>query len=105
MRLSETQSDGSTLRDHLLAAARAGHAVELLERRAPAGTSPLWDAFASLASARQNGAAIPASEIDAWQRIHGVRLTPWEVDTLVAMDRACINHLRARDAQRQRAAR
>lgn len=102
MRLSETQGDGATLRDHLLAAAAAtGRRDPLLEHRLPAAAGELWNAFAALATSRPGGAGIPASEIVAWQALHGVRFTPWEVDTLEALDRACAAQLRRQAARRR----
>jgi hypothetical protein len=51
-------------------------------------------AFAELSAARPLGlgaaGAIPPSEIAAWCALHGVRLTSWELDTLSAIDRACL---------------
>jgi hypothetical protein len=29
-------------------------------------------------------------EIDAWQRVNNVRMTPWELETLIEMDRAAL---------------
>jgi hypothetical protein len=94
MQLMQRQADGSPLRAHLLAAAEAGAAADprLLERVPPAGAA-LWAAWCDLASARPVGmaaGAVPPSEVLAWQQLHGVRLTSWEVDTLAAMDRAAL---------------
>lgn len=34
------------------------------------------------------GGLMPISmiEIDAWQRVHGIRLTPWELDVIELFD-------------------
>jgi len=34
---------------------------------------------------------IPFSEIEAWQRLQGVTLTPWELDVLIEIDRIALN--------------
>lgn len=38
---------------------------------------------------RQGGFGVTAlslQEIEAWQRLYGVRLTPWELDTIIELD-------------------
>lgn len=95
MRLSAREPDGSTLRQHLQQAAQAAGRVDpQLLRRVPRWAGPLWAAFGELAGSRPQGmsgsGAIPYAEIEAWQRLHGVRLTAWEVDTIVAMDHATL---------------
>lgn len=54
----------------------------------PPAIAPLWDLFAALSHTRALGGAITYTELEGWQRAHGVRLTSWEVETLMAMDRA-----------------
>jgi hypothetical protein len=104
MRLSETQADGATLRDHLLAAAASGAGRDaLLDVRPPRGTERLWDAFAALSASRVPESGIAPSEVIAWQRLHGVRLSPWEAETLEAVDRACVAQMRAQAARRRKA--
>lgn len=94
MQLATRQSDGSTLREHLQSAAAQGQPADpRLGAGAPPQCAALWDAFVALNGARPSGmgaSAIPPSEIVAWQQLHGVRLTPWEADTLQAMDRAVL---------------
>lgn len=94
MQLATRQSDGSTLREHLQSAAAQGQPADpRLGAGAPPQCAALWDAFVALNGARPSGmgaSAIPPSEIVAWQQLHGVRLTPWEVDTLRAMDQAAL---------------
>lgn len=95
MRLAARQPDGASLRQHLQLAAQAtGRPDPLLLRLLPGWAAALWAAFIDLAQARpqgMNGAgAIPLAEIEAWQRLHGVRLTPWEVGCITAMDRATL---------------
>jgi len=84
------QPDGSTLRDHLQSAAAAGRDVPELALDVPPAGAALWQAFVELSGARTPGAAVHYSEIESWQRLHGVALTPWEVGTICAMDRAVL---------------
>lgn len=97
MQLSHRQRDGRQLRAHLLAAQRnGGHTHPLLiTQPLPPGGGLLWDALTQLSATRQQGmggaGGIGFAEIESWQRLHGVQLTPWEVDTLIAMDAASRN--------------
>lgn len=56
----------------------------------PEDLAYLLDIFDSLA--RPDGAngpgSIPQTEIRAWQDNTGIRLQPWEIDVLIALDRA-----------------
>lgn len=94
MQLSQRQSDGQPLRVHLQAEARAtGQPHPLLAARVPLPGQGLWDVYCDIASSRPAGlgpSVVPCSEYVAWQAITGVRLSPWEVDTLRAMDRAAV---------------
>lgn len=94
MQLATVQPDGSTLRDHLQAAAKAGAPADArLTQRLPACVQAVWDAFVALDAARlpsMGASPILASELLAWQQLHGVRLSPWECESLMAMDRACL---------------
>lgn len=94
MRLHKRLQDGTTLAQHLQAAAVAtGSPDERLQAAPPAAGAALWVTFCELSSARPAGMgaqAVPWSEIDCWQRLHRVQLSPWEADTLHAMDRAAL---------------
>lgn len=82
MQLSR-QEGGVPLRKHLQAAAARGMPADpRLLATPPAAASLLWDAFVDLMP------DVRASEISAWQQLNGVRLSPWEVDTLHEMRRA-----------------
>ena len=93
MQLGKQLPGGGTLREHLQAAAAfTGTADPRLAAAPPAGAGLLWLAFCECARPVGMGpGAIPAAEIEAWQRLSRVSLTPWEVDTLRAMDRAALN--------------
>lgn len=92
MQLAQRQRDGRPLRDHLLSAQRNGRYTHplLVPEPLPPGGELLWQALTELSAARPQGmssaGAIPFGEIESWQRLHGVQLTPWELDTLLAMD-------------------
>jgi hypothetical protein len=94
MQLSRRQADGTPLRAHLQAEARAtGKPDPLLLAQVPAAGAALWEAYCELSAMRPSGmgpCAIPGLEYELWQRHGGVRLTPWEIDTLKAMDRAAL---------------
>lgn len=87
MRLDTPAADGITLRTHLQRAARAGAPDPMLAAsRAPlprAGAA-LWQTFLDL----RGGAGVTHAEIEAWQRCNSVRLSPWDVETLLCLDRA-----------------
>lgn len=104
MQLALRERDGATLREHLQAAVAAGGAVDpRLTAEPPPEGSALWSVFVDLSSARPMGmggaGTVPPSEILAWQQLHGVQLSGWELDTLAAMDRAAM----AVQAEHQRA--
>lgn len=93
MRLAQRQPDGTTRRENLLAVSRPGGMPhwELLEQ-APVGGELLFETYLDLrgtSGAGLNGAnPLAPSELEAWARLQGLALTPWEVDTLLAMGRA-----------------
>ena len=37
--------------------------------------------------------SILLSEIDAWQRVFDITLTPWEVETILHIDRAALTEM------------
>lgn len=94
MQLAARLPDGATLRQHLQAAAAAGSPADpRLTSKAPDAVAVLWEAFIDLNASRPAGmgvSAFPPSEIAAWQALHGIRLSSWEVETLMQMDRAAI---------------
>ncbi len=96
MQLQHKQADGKPLRDHLLAAAAAGGGLHpLLAEQPPRCVAWLWNTHCELTAARPAGLAgdrpTPPSEVLAWQTLQGLRLSPWDVDTLAAMDRAALH--------------
>lgn len=87
MQLSARLPDGATLREHLQATP-VGRADPRLRSRVPAAGALLWEAFAALHTGM---ARMQPSEVLAWQQLHGVRLSSWDVDTLFGMDAAALN--------------
>lgn len=84
MQLSRAGEDGTPLRRHLQAAAARGMPADpRLLAQAPAECALLWDAFVDLMPEH-----VRPSEIEAWQRLHGVRFSSWEADVLHEMRRA-----------------
>jgi hypothetical protein len=103
MALAATQADGATLRDHLIAAAKAGADPDpRLSAQPPAGTAELWQVVLALSAQRTEAVATPVSEIAAWQALHGVQLSAWEVETVQAADRACAAELRQQQAAKRK---
>jgi len=95
-RLGRRRPDGTTERDHLIAYQQSTGKVpeELQVPPVPAGVEHLWAAFVDLSGARAPSAGgaspIVLSEIVAWQQLHGVGLVSWDVDTILAVDRAAM---------------
>lgn len=83
--------DGATLRTHLQRMAYSSGKVDprLEAEPLPAAVLALWEAFLILASTRRAGmSAHPLTmvDIEAWCRMSNIRFTPWELETLIALD-------------------
>ena len=94
MRLSVPQGDGAPLRLHLQRAQAAGYPDPMLAESLqplPEAVEALWHAFLTLRSA--NDGPVSHAELVAWQQLNGVRLSPWEIETVLCCDRV------ARDAE------
>ncbi len=66
-----------------------GRVDERLLLECPRGCESIWSAFAQLGRSRPRGlgvGGIAFAEIEAWQRLTGVRLSPWELDVLTEID-------------------
>lgn len=105
-RLGRRRQDGTTERDHLLAyqAATGTTPPELELPPIPAGAEMLWRTFQELSGARMPGgfgaANLTLQDIAAWQSLMRVRLTPWEVETILAIDRAALAALNEKAADK-----
>jgi hypothetical protein len=84
-----------TLREHLDSHQRQTGRVHPMLAEAPPlpdGCKALWRDFLELHTTRGAGMAGPLrisySDIDAYQRVRSVRLSPWDVGAIVAADRA-----------------
>lgn len=90
-RLGRRRKDGSTERDHLLAVQRVTgkQPPELQVPPLPPGTADLWGTYLQIRNSCAAGlgpAVMTQQDVLAWQQLHGVRLLPWEIDTLFAID-------------------
>lgn len=67
----------------------------------PEGLELLWSDFLELHSSRGSTGTGPAritfADIEAWQRIRGVTLLPWEVDCIRKADDGFMHSLRGKD--------
>ena len=55
----------------------------------------MWTLYATIARSRPAGfgvSGISLQEIEAWQRLYGVRLTSWELDTIIDIDAVFVRH-------------
>lgn len=99
--MSARQGDGATLRTHLQRHARnTGQIDPLLLTEWPREGRMVWWAFNTMG--RQYGMAGPlpitATEIDAWQRVHGIRLTPWELSMIRVFDQIALEAAAQKDS-------
>jgi hypothetical protein len=97
--LSERQGDGATLRTHLQRAARnTGASDPRLNIPWPRAARPIWEAFRGIGrSITANGPGpIQPENILAYQQLHGVRFTPWELDVIDAFDAVALAALAKR---------
>jgi hypothetical protein len=85
--------------DHLLAIQKSTGKTppELDIPRIPTGCEYLMSVFMDLHTTRPSGgfgpSAIPISEINAWQRAMNSSLTPWEIETILHLDRAALSEM------------
>lgn len=91
--LSAPQGDGQPLIAHLQSVQKqTGRVHEMIAEAPPlpAGCSQLWDDFLELHNSRGAGLGgamrITFADMDAWQRVRGAHLQPWEVDCLLKAD-------------------
>lgn len=88
--------DGATLRTHLQ---RLAYSTQRIDPRLDAppiaeSVRGLWEMFLQLSATRRSGmTAHPFTmvDIEAYCRMTGVRLTEWELETLIALDTVALN--------------
>ena len=84
--------DGCTLRQHLEAArAQGADPAELHGPECPPEAAYVWRLFCALNAKRTGGMGpgpIASTEIEAWSRLRGLRLTVVELDWIDALDAA-----------------
>lgn len=83
--------DGATLRTHLQRMAYSAGKVDprLEARPPPSAVMAVWETFLLLASTRRTGmSAQPLTmvDIEAYCRMANIRLSPWEFETIIALD-------------------
>lgn len=97
--LEAVQPDGATLRAHLevVAQATGRRPRELDVVPLPGALTDLWLLFCELRGRAGGGAfgvaPISHQQLAAAAALYGVTFTPWEVETLFAVDRAVIEVL------------
>jgi len=91
--------DGASVSDHEKALAKRGkgkaQAQPLEPPPLPDEAQGLWAAFCALHQTRGGGfgpGPISFHEIDAYQRLTGAHLDPWEVQAIRAVDMAYMQH-------------
>jgi hypothetical protein len=89
------EEEGGTVLDHLRAIEeQTGQTPQMLldAPHLPAGCEELWRVFSELHSCRGNSGFGPLrityADIDAFQRVSGVMLQPWELDAIRRADAA-----------------
>ncbi len=106
MQLSRREGDGATLRTHLQRLAQnTGRVDPRLQAQVPAAAQHLWEVFVAFAAQRRSGMGmhpLTFADIQGWCGLYGVRLSPWELDTLFELDAATLRI--AADHQRRASA-
>lgn len=93
--LNATEEDGQPLIDHLRKVEQqTGKTPQMLldAPRLPAACEELWRVFSELHSCRGNNGFGPSrityADIDAFQRVSGVKLSTWEMSAILRADAA-----------------
>jgi hypothetical protein len=73
----------------------------------PPGTSEVWAAFCRLDNTRTSNGfgvdAITEARLVAWQQLHRVQLTPWEIECIQMLDILSMNdHAEQQQAKNKR---
>lgn len=71
-------------------AAGGGPIDDRLLQQPPRSCRALWNAYVEMSHTRPPGGTLLFTEIEAWQRLHNLRLSSWEVETLIAIDRSFV---------------
>ncbi len=93
--LGEPQGDGASLRTHLQRLYRATGRLDprLIAAPIPDAGRPIWELFVTLSAMRRTGMGLnplAMTDIEAYSRLTGVRLTAFELDTLLSIDQAAL---------------
>ncbi len=97
-KLGVVQPDGATLREHYENLLRQkGVTHELLEAsECPDSLFYIWEYFLTMNIRRTGNGYGPnpltPPEVEAWARLHGVRLTPFEAEALDGLETRFLKH-------------
>nr|WP_314540144.1 hypothetical protein [uncultured Massilia sp.] len=89
--------DGATLRTHLQRDAKNGNTPDpRLNIEWPRAGQAIWDAFRRMGRSVTMGGAGPIlpENILAYQQLHGVRFTAWELEVIEALDAVALEAMR-----------
>ena len=92
----KTAGDGASVEDHLtIIRQRAGFQKEVLEPECPREVIYVWNSWVELNGARGSSGFAPHpiswSELDAYSRMIGVEIYPWEARAIRAIDDAYLS--------------
>lgn len=101
-KLSAKDKNGDSLRDTLEKAKLHTGIIadELIKIDVHPSVMYLWHYFLQLSSSRQSGMAVsPLSyfEIESWQRLSRIEISPFELTVIKALDSAFISHINSKD--------
>lgn len=91
--------DGATLRTHLQRAVRnTGKPDPRLNIEWPRSGLPIWEAFRRIGRSYGPGGPGPIQpeNILAYQQLHGVRFTAWELEVIEALDAVALEAMHAK---------
>lgn len=106
MTLSETQSDGKSLKEHLLNVQKQlGFVPKELQnlKELPLQFKYVWEDFLMLSSSRPAGfgiSPISFSEIKAYADLNGFEFEPWEVQVIKLFDNKALSHYSKQQAKK-----
>jgi hypothetical protein len=102
LELSQPLGKDGTVRDILVQREKATgqRETKLDEGRIPPACLELWNVFLDLHSKRRAAffgvSPLCFEDIESYQRLMGITLTPWEVETILALDSKVVSRLNER---------
>lgn len=97
LQLSEKQTDGCTLREHLTAVYEQSGILDaaLIPLEYATELSYIWEWYLDISAGKPSGfgpSRVPPSEYLAWQDLTGIKLSGFELDVLVQIDTLCCTY-------------